>query len=277
MAKERSIPRAAAACASAWLAITAACEPLGPPPFSESLTLGGTEVTADTLNRGRRSYNTYCRACHGPEGDGLGPLGHQQRPRARDLRAGIIKFAGVASGSLPRDQDLARVIKEGLTGTAMLAWDVPPDEIDAVVQFIKSFSPRWQREAAGPAIARAADPWGGDANAAAKRGEEVYHALAQCISCHPAELPRERLPPGVRADVDEPRVTESSFGALAAPDLARATLRTGDTPAALYQVIAAGIGGTAMPTWKGALPERDLWALVHYIRRLRTAGPRSAP
>ncbi len=36
----------------------------------------------------------------------------------------------------------------------------------------------------------------------------------------------------------------------------------------LYRVIAAGIGGTAMPQWQGALPEGDLWALVYYVRSL---------
>jgi hypothetical protein len=36
----------------------------------------------------------------------------------------------------------------------------------------------------------------------------------------------------------------------------------------LYRVIAAGISGTAMPTWKGALAEPDLWALVYYVRSL---------
>ena len=36
----------------------------------------------------------------------------------------------------------------------------------------------------------------------------------------------------------------------------------------LYRVIGAGIGGAAMPTWKGALPEENLWALVYYVQSL---------
>src|SRR5260370_21531983 len=32
----------------------------------------------------------------------------------------------------------------------------------------------------------------------------------------------------------------------------------------LYRTIGAGIGGAAMPQWKGALPEDSLWALVYY-------------
>jgi hypothetical protein len=36
----------------------------------------------------------------------------------------------------------------------------------------------------------------------------------------------------------------------------------------LYRVIAAGVGGTAMPTWKGSLPDEDIWALAHYVDSL---------
>jgi mono/diheme cytochrome c family protein len=36
----------------------------------------------------------------------------------------------------------------------------------------------------------------------------------------------------------------------------------------LYRAIAAGIGGAAMPQWKGALPEENMWALVYYVQSL---------
>ena len=36
----------------------------------------------------------------------------------------------------------------------------------------------------------------------------------------------------------------------------------------LYRAIAAGIGGAAMPQWKGALPEEHLWALAYYVQTL---------
>jgi mono/diheme cytochrome c family protein len=36
----------------------------------------------------------------------------------------------------------------------------------------------------------------------------------------------------------------------------------------LYRVIAAGVGGAAMPTWKGAIPEENLWALAYYVQTL---------
>jgi len=37
------------------------------------------------------------------------------------------------------------------------------------------------------------------------------------------------------------------------------------------------VGGTAMPTWKGALPEEDLWALVHFVDSLVKMKGTDAP
>jgi len=48
----------------------------------------------------------------------------------------------------------------------------------------------------------------------------------------------------------------------------RAVGAPGERAGDLYRVIASGVGGTAMPAWKGSLPEDDLWALVHYVDSL---------
>jgi mono/diheme cytochrome c family protein len=32
--------------------------------------------------------------------------------------------------------------------------------------------------------------------------------------------------------------------------------------------IAAGIGGAAMPTWKNAYPDKDIWAVAYYVRSI---------
>jgi mono/diheme cytochrome c family protein len=56
------------------------------------------------------------------------------------------------------------------------------------------------------------------------------------------------------------------------PDLRCDTLRTirpGNELVDLYRVVAAGIGGAGMPTWRGGLPEADLWAIAYYVRSLR--------
>jgi hypothetical protein len=52
------------------------------------------------------------------------------------------------------------------------------------------------------------------------------------------------------------------------PDFTRSKIRSGTTLKDLYRTIASGIGGANMPTWKGALPEEEIWGLVYYVKSL---------
>jgi hypothetical protein len=69
-----------------------------------------------------------------------------------------------------------------------------------------------------------------------------------------------------------PEIKESDYGVkIMPPDFTFSELRSvrEDTRLAdLHRVISAGVGGTAMPTWHGSLPEEDLWALVHFVNSL---------
>ncbi len=108
---------------------------------------------------------------------------------------------------------------------------------------------------------------------------KVYHGLAQCASCHPAYEPKGTIDAASRELVgrtaalrENPyvsKLTDSDYGVkLMPPDFTRDDLRAGTTLPDLYRTVAAGIGGTAMPSWKGSLPEEDLWALAYYVRSL---------
>ena len=55
---------------------------------------------------------------------------------------------------------------------------------------------------------------------------------------------------------------------LLPPDFTLNLSRTGTAPADLYRVIAAGIPGTAMPTWEGAIPGEDIWAMAYFVDHL---------
>ena len=72
-----------------------------------------------------------------------------------------------------------------------------------------------------------------------------------------------------RADLYDAVAKDSDYGVkILPPDFTFTPLRAGDALADIYRSIAAGIGGTAMPTWKNVLPESDLWAMAHYVRSL---------
>jgi mono/diheme cytochrome c family protein len=145
------------------LSFGAGCEG-GPPPFTAARTLartGDTPVTveADVLNHGQKLFNRYCASCHGYEGGGDGAAARNLDPKPRDFRAAQFLYAEAGEGTLPTDAELKRTIRQGVTKRGMPAWAGMLDsDLDALVSYIKTFSPRWQPAAAqaGPAAAPAA-------------------------------------------------------------------------------------------------------------------------
>jgi len=271
-----------------------ACSYYETPRFAGPQVLGGVEVPAAVLDRGARAYMTACRPCHGHLGDGKGPQAVGMSPPPRDLRLGVVSFSSAPAGSVWRDEDVVRIVRSGLAGTGMRAWsDVSDEDLAAIVQFVKTLSPRFRTEAPADPVEITADPWAGRAGgaaAAAARGRAVYHGLARCQACHPAYASPEEIQgwaraAGVRAEPrpepHRPLRVASDFGRLLeATDFRVGPLRAvrpGHRAEDLYRSIAAGLGGTAMPTWKGVLPEEDLWALVHYVESLAGAPASVGP
>jgi mono/diheme cytochrome c family protein len=266
----------------AVVALAAGCRRAGGPPrFTAPLTLGGRAVAAATLEHGRDVYTPFCRPCHGDAGDGKGPAAAGLRPPPRDLRLGIYKFAAVAAGQLPHDEDFVRTLRHGLHGTAMLAWGVPDAELDPLIQYVKAFSPRWLGDTPGDPIVAGPDPWTGREAEALERGKAVYHGLAQCaVACHPAYATKPEIyafskqltgngTTEFRADLYYPVAKDSDYGVkILPPDFTFNELRGGDALEDIYRAVACGIGGTAMPTWKNVLPDPDLWAMSRYVRSL---------
>lgn len=120
-----------------------ACQ--GQRTFNEPMMLGGQRISAETLNQGEFAYMRYCRSCHGQRGDGSGPHGRHLNPPPANLRAGKFKHKSTPGNQLPTDSDLKRVIENGIPNTAMRPWRLPARELDALVQYIKTLSPRWRQ------------------------------------------------------------------------------------------------------------------------------------
>jgi mono/diheme cytochrome c family protein len=268
--------------------LVAACEQ---PAFEKPMKLGGVEVTAATLNQGKEAYTQYCRACHGDKGDGTGPASYGLRPPPRDFTAATFKFAHVPSGQLPTDDDFVRIVKGGVHGTAMLAWEVPEPTLRDIVQYIKTFSARWQTETAGTPVVAGADPWAAKESDGNARGAKLYHGLAQCLQCHAAYESKQQIyddskeltgngTTEFRAAMYQPEAKESDYAdrhypaakdgslpklKLLPPDFLFNDVRSGTSVKDIFLTIASGVGGTAMPSWKGSLPDADIWALAHYV------------
>ena len=129
----------------AWLAggdVDAAARGPRPKPDLRLRTLGA-EV-----------HRARCTPCHGVGGDGRGPHAIRLRVPPRDFTTGVYELRSTPSGSLPTDQDLFRTVSRGLRGTAMIPWTfLPEEERWAVLEHLKSFSPRFAREPPGEPVA----------------------------------------------------------------------------------------------------------------------------
>lgn len=226
--------------AAALSLFSLSCADKGPTPWAmrpitKDMTFpgpkGGTpiQVKGWYADMGRQHYVHYCYACHGMNGDGKGPASHGYRPPPRDFRTAAFKFGAVRSGDLPSDKDLKRIIRGGLHGSAMLKWDIPEEQLDRIVQFIKTFpaSPcddpkdkkcaaklanypdsgkpnRWaevykrgkkkgQPKPYGKLVELVEDPWTDNVAVAQQKGKELYHLKAQCANCHPSYITQQEF------------------------------------------------------------------------------------
>jgi mono/diheme cytochrome c family protein len=94
-------------------------------------------------------YRRHCAHCHGISGDGRGPTAAILNPYPRDYRSGVFKFKSTYTPAQPTDDDLRRIVHDGIPATAMPSFALfPPDEINALVEYVKYLSIRGQMEAA---------------------------------------------------------------------------------------------------------------------------------
>jgi cytochrome c oxidase cbb3-type subunit 2 len=160
---------------------------------------------------------------------------------------------------LPTDEDLFQTISRGLRGTGMVAQGDPHEgERRAAIEYLKTFSERFRTEKPGTPVPIPESPPRTPELIA--RGREVYQK-AECFKCHGAEG---------RGDGPSAEGMKDSWGYPIQPaDLTRPSKR-GSTPEAIFNTLVTGLDGTPMPSYEGALPDEELWALSFYVASLNS-------
>ncbi len=247
-----------------------------------------TDPAKATYERGKKVYETYCAGCHGLKGDGVGLAAVFLNPKPRNFVAAEFKFTSGPSGSLPTDEDLLKVVTNGLNGSSMPTWRLLPDEDRiAVVSYLKTFAPDTWKNNVPAVTAISEDPFlGRPKEEAIAHGERAYHGMASCISCHAAFISPEKInearafyqmsaSDAFRANLYESEVKPATDGQMIKPpDFTWDAIKNGTDLKTLYLSIANGISGTAMPTWKGILSEEDLWSLAYYVQAQAEKRPK---
>jgi mono/diheme cytochrome c family protein len=249
-----------------WKAVLAAYDVAGVEPRKPegSRTSASPAIAAGSgrpIDDGQRIYVARCAPCHGERGDGKGPVAPYLDPDPRDFTSGVFRLRTTESGAPPTDDDLLRVVTNGIPGTAMPAWSgLPERERRAVIEYLKRFSETFKQT---PTVVRPAKSIATSA-AVVARGREVYRQ-AKCWECH-GEAGRADGPSAATLKDDE--------GDPVTPaNLTRGwRLKGGREAADIFMRLTTGMDGTPMPSYADTLNEEDRWALAHYVRSLQTDG-----
>jgi cytochrome c oxidase cbb3-type subunit III len=137
------------------------------------------------IDIGARVYNTQCAQCHGPNGDQVSGI---------DLRRGQFRRAS-------SDDDLARIISNGVPGTGMPPFALQPPEMIGVIAFIRAgFDPAVRPIKIGSAA----------------RGEPIVLGSGGCLACHRINDRGSRVGPDL-SDIGAARNAEAIHRSLIDP------------------------------------------------------------
>ncbi len=222
---------------------------------------------ADDADAGKAVYERKCAHCHGSKGDGNGPGAANLDPKPRDFTKGRYKIRTTPSGQPPSNQDLFRVITEGMPGTSMPPWQVLPEKDRwRLVAYLKTFAPDTLREAPKPVALPREVPISTESVA---RGKEMFEAI-ECYKCH-----------GTAGRGDGPSASElkDDWGHPVRPaNLTKPwNFRGGTTTKEIATRLATGLTGSPMPAFlDGVEKPEDIWHLANYVKSLGPDRPNFA-
>ena len=209
---------------------------------------------------GKAAYGQYCARCHGETGKGDGVDAKRFYPRPRDFTQGKYKFRTSATGTVPYDEDLFHTLTYGLPGSNMPDWK-HLDEATRwqLVEYLKSLSPAFQETPAQP-VEVPPDP--GRKHVDLKKGRAVFEKLG-CAACHGAN--------GRANGTSAAGLVDEWNMPIRPANLTQGwAYRGGSTPKDVVTRVLAGIDGSGMPSYAGAIaPPEDVWQLAYYVESLQ--------
>jgi cytochrome c oxidase cbb3-type subunit 2 len=199
-----------------------------------------SRLSAQDLENGKVLYDKWCAGCHGLSGAGDGDAATWMLPRPRDFITALYQVRTTASGELPTDDDLRKVIDEGMPGSTMPGWSdkFNTSQRDDVIGYIKSFS-RFFDGAAPEAISIGKAPRVTEEGLA--EGRRLFEDEVQCMRCHG--------PQGRGDGNSAPELTDDLGFPIRAADLTEPwNFNGGSTTEEIFMRMRTGLDGTPMPS-----------------------------
>jgi DMSO reductase family type II enzyme heme b subunit len=219
---------------------------------------------------GKQVYERRCTGCHGVSGKGDGPAAERLVPRPRDFTAGKYKIRTTA-GPLATDEDLFRIVTQGMPGTSMPSWQsLGEKDRRAVVAYIKTFAESYKGAKLEPVPVPKEVA---SSEGSLRRGKKMFDAF-ECVKCH-GQAGRGDPAPG--SDLKDDWGHPIRPANLHHPW----TFRGGSERKDLVMRLLTGVAGTPMPAIADSVEDyrksddkdadvRDasLWDLANYVRSL---------
>jgi len=214
--------------------------------------------------KGAVVYAKRCLQCHGEEGDGLGPAAERLNPPPRDFTLGQFKIKTTPfDEDFANDDDVFRMIRDGMPGTAMPGWaDMLSDQdMWDLVAHLKTFAGT-EEEKPGKQLDYGIQVKSSPESIA--RGKELFLDGERCSECH-----------GTDGKGDAIKRLKDDNGERTWPrNLTKPwTFRASNDPKDIFARISVGIPTTQMPSFadpksKKKLSIEDRWNVANYVASL---------
>ena len=209
-------------------------------------------------------YRRYCAGCHGTAGDGNGDDATWLDPKPRDFTQAVFKCRSTPTGTLPTDEDLFNTIARGVTNSNMPPWNTFTHQERAdLVAYIKTFSPRWQKEKAGEPIK--IPPETPVTIESISHGKALFVKM-ECWKCHGTQGKGDGPSASTLTDSKDQPIRPYNF----ASGGNESRFKCGTTNEDIYKIFMTGVDGTPMPSFADVVQPNDAWDLVHFLRVLQT-------
>jgi len=222
---------------------------------------GSVMAEAGNADNGKKIYTKRCMVCHGAEGDGQGAVTDRLNPPPRDFSSALYKIKSTGFDDIvPNDEDIMRMIRDGMPGTAMPGWSdiLSEQDIWDLVIYLKIFAGLEEEK---PTIQL---DYGKQVSASAEstdKGKKLFHDSDRCSECHGADGKGDATK-RLKGDAGErtwPRNLTKPW-----------TFRGSNDPKDIFTRISVGIAGTEMPSFadpesKKKLSIEDRWHVANYV------------
>jgi len=229
------------------------------------LFLAGPVMAASgDVDNGKIIYSKRCVWCHGVDGDGLGASEKFLNPPPRNFEDGQYKFKTTGFDDMvPNDEDIFRMVRDGMPGTAMPSWKelLSEQEMWDVVQYVKVFA-GYEEEKPETQIDYGAQVKTSPESIAA--GKKLFEDGDRCVECH-GKAGKGNGIKALKGDYKErtwPRNLTKPW-----------TFRASNDAKDIFSRISTGIPGTQMPSFadpksKKKLSIEERWNVANYVHSL---------